>query len=231
MAVLCLSACGDRQGPVDGPIRFSPDGQSILLAIRHNGSSAIYSFPRQGGDGWRLTHDGDDSDPAWSPDGSKLVFVRTNRDGNGDIWMREEDSNKESRITETESNERLPIFSGDGTRLWFGRAGTLRTTSTFGTIWIDWSIVELNLISHTERQLSSVTFRTLSGLNSSRDGQRLLLSVGELRGVVSRIYELDVMAASLEAVGQPGDSSAAYLYDDHQLVVIRRIEPSRLLKK
>jgi eukaryotic-like serine/threonine-protein kinase len=56
--------------------RFSPDGQSIAIAIddAHSGKHDIWIFPAAGGQPDRFTFGPDDSFPVWSPDGKELVY-------------------------------------------------------------------------------------------------------------------------------------------------------------
>lgn len=221
IVVFSCSACGQPQGLVDGPIRISSDGREIVVALRKGEHSSIYRFPRGGGSGAALTRDGSDSDPALSTDGAMLAFVREDGQGRGDVWILDMKTGAESRLTTTESNERLPIFSRDGRRLWFGRAKTLRTTSTFGTRWVDWTVIERNLATDAERQVCDVVFRGVNALDISRDNRRLLLSVDQLESG-RQVYEVELLTGAMKAVGEPGDTYAAYLEDAHEYALVRQ---------
>ncbi|MEO8192089.1 MAG: protein kinase [Acidobacteriota bacterium] len=63
------------EGPEDGEPRFSPDGSSLLFSRWSGKDSAIYRVPIVGGEPRKLISDGHQGD--WSPDGSKLVFLRS----------------------------------------------------------------------------------------------------------------------------------------------------------
>ena len=84
-------------------------------------------------------------------------------------------------------------------------------------------MIEWNLRTNTERQLSDVVFRELNALDVSRDNTRLLLSVDQLESG-RRVYEVEVLTGSMKAVGEPGDTSAAYLDDAQEYVVIRETD-------
>ena len=73
---------------------FSPDGDALLVVSDQGGQSDIYRVEKaEAGAFWwqnstfkkeRLTNDGEvESDLKWSPDGSKVGFVK----GRGDLWV------------------------------------------------------------------------------------------------------------------------------------------------
>jgi hypothetical protein len=68
---------------------------------------------------------GSDSEPAWSPNATKLAFTRT-RMGNADIWMLEADGTRAARLTTEPSGETFPAWSADGGHITFttDRAGS-----------------------------------------------------------------------------------------------------------
>ncbi|MGI8854927.1 MAG: TolB family protein [Thermomicrobiales bacterium] len=77
-------------------------------------------------DGRRLTDltktqkaKGNDSDPQWSPDGSRIAFV-SDRDGGGtDIWVMNADGMGARNVTHTAGDDFSPRWSPDGKRIAF----------------------------------------------------------------------------------------------------------------
>jgi len=64
--------------------------------------------------------------PQWSPDGTKVAFVRGGGSGwEGDIYVVDADGTDETRLTISSANELYPAWSPDGTRIVFetGRDG------------------------------------------------------------------------------------------------------------
>jgi hypothetical protein len=59
---------------------------------------------------------GNDVDPAWSPDGTRIVFARA-MGGNYDIWVMNADGSGQTQLTHGPRNERYPSWSPDGTHI------------------------------------------------------------------------------------------------------------------
>jgi WD40 repeat protein len=94
------------------------------------GTNGEIAFVRDG-DIWAINSDGaglrpittdpaPESDPAWSPDGSRLAFVRE-RNGNADVWTIGADGSGAVQITTTDADERAPAWSPDGRSLLYSR--------------------------------------------------------------------------------------------------------------
>jgi eukaryotic-like serine/threonine-protein kinase len=62
-----------------------------------------------------------DSTATISADGSRLVFV-SDRSGNGDIWMKDLASGKETAVTLTPFDESWPVSNREGTKLAYSRS-------------------------------------------------------------------------------------------------------------
>ncbi len=88
-----------------GGLSTSP-GQEVdydIYAVRSDGTSEI-----------RLTRDpADDVWPAWSPDGTRIVFERVSN-GPGDLWIMNADGSDAHQLTDTAVSETHPVWSPDG---------------------------------------------------------------------------------------------------------------------
>lgn len=102
-------------------IAVSPDGKTIAMDIQ----GTIHTIPVTGGIAKPLTDGlGDERQPCWSPDGSKIAF-QSYRDGSYHIWMINKDGSELKQVTSGYYDEREPQWSPDGKRIIFSsdRAG------------------------------------------------------------------------------------------------------------
>lgn len=113
---------------------WSPSGDRLAYSLDIDGFRQLALLPLDGSVATQLTHGSHDNiQPAWTPDGRALVFVRATRPGirlepgdvlgtfggNGDIWRREVQDGSERRLVADAFN---PAFSPDGGRLAFDAA-------------------------------------------------------------------------------------------------------------
>ncbi len=99
----------------NGRIAFvSVDGRSVS-------SAEIYTMNPDGSDRRRLTFDpAHDGNPAWSPDGTKIAFVRLSGPNNhGEIFVMNADGSDQRRLTQSGRNDHSPTWSPDGTKIAF----------------------------------------------------------------------------------------------------------------
>ncbi|MEW6755840.1 MAG: LpqB family beta-propeller domain-containing protein [Candidatus Latescibacterota bacterium] len=93
-------------------------GQIAFSSTRDDGiTSEIYVMNDDGTDQRRLTWNAaDDGSPAWSPDGSRMVFVST-RDGDTEIYVMGVDGSGQVQLTHHPGYDLDPTWSPDGTRI------------------------------------------------------------------------------------------------------------------
>jgi len=92
---------------------LSPDGKTIAFAALGD----IYLMP-VGGKPRNITHDAAyDTDPAWSPDGSTLVYSTDKAGGLLQLWLHDVKSGQERQLTHLATQPISPTFSPDGKRI------------------------------------------------------------------------------------------------------------------
>ena len=128
--LLLASGCGGSGGPT---------GDDLAFVSSRDDYYAIYLMDADGSGDGRLTDDEGDAataagiqwqtDPAWSPDGTRIAFASA-REGSFDIYVVSSDGTGTSRLTSTGDHDRGPSWSPDGRRIAFSRS------SDGGKVWV-----------------------------------------------------------------------------------------------
>jgi len=105
------------------PARAAFPGQNGKIAFSVDdwgyGSGFIYTMNPDGSNQTQLTSgSGGDSEPAYAPDGSKIVFTSA-RDGNAEIYVMNSDGSGQTRLTNDPASDSQPAFSSDGSKVAF----------------------------------------------------------------------------------------------------------------
>ncbi|MEU7822902.1 serine hydrolase, partial [Catellatospora sp. NPDC049133] len=106
---------------------LSPDGGSILYVLRtvdagaDRNRHAIWRVGTRTGEAEQLTRGDADSAPAWSPDGTRVAFLRA-QDGPAQLWLLPAAGGEPTRLTTLPLGAGAPVWSPDGTRIAFGAA-------------------------------------------------------------------------------------------------------------
>ena len=122
---------------------FSRDGTRIAYVSGRDGgweeccgfdTESIYVMQADGSDPKRITMGPNDGEPAWSPAGERIAFVRGNSD-NPNVWVMGADGSDQSKLTATETRirHRSPAWSPDGEQIAFIRE---RFPSGRSDLWI-----------------------------------------------------------------------------------------------
>jgi Tol biopolymer transport system component len=97
----------------------------IVFASNRDGNLEIYMMNADGSDQVRLTNNpGDDWEPAWSPDGSRIAFTQQVVSGDGvdsEIYVMNTDGSDQVRLTNNPGDDWYPAWSPDGSKIAFTR--------------------------------------------------------------------------------------------------------------
>lgn len=109
----------DNQNPlpvkgIKGP-RISPDGRQLIFTALGN----LWILPKGSPTPALLTNDAYiDMDPAWSPDGKRIVYA-SDRNGGIDLWIRTLKTNTDSCLLDLPEDINFPSWSPDGKQIAF----------------------------------------------------------------------------------------------------------------
>ncbi|HVW67936.1 MAG TPA: amidohydrolase family protein [Steroidobacteraceae bacterium] len=184
--------------PVLGLLKpvISPDGARVAFAALGNlWLMEIGSKPRAVTAGGPFVV----TDPAWSPDGSQLVYS-SDREGSLDLWIYDVRSGAHRRLTTAPGAEMRPAWSPDGTRIAFVNA--------FGSYTMQVQVIELA----TGRIVTIQPFSFGSGYPSwSADGRSVMVSRLAEYSTSQSYYvgatnQIEVLSA--DGTGKPRDYTA-----------------------
>jgi len=117
----------DKQGnvtPTEMPtqcyssFQLSPDGKRVAIGVG-NATDDIWIYDVNRGTFFRLTNDGHNLGPVWSPDGKRIAYA-SNRGQSFGIYLKAADgSGVEERLTTSENNQAPESWSPDGDTISF----------------------------------------------------------------------------------------------------------------
>jgi len=108
----------------------------VVFFLRQEGKSSIFKIDVRSGDTVDLTPGLNAVDPAWSPDGSKIVFSATGSDGPlPELWVMNADGSDAQALAPDGAVGLVPSWSPDGREIAYASFTEARTGDMFD-IWI-----------------------------------------------------------------------------------------------
>ena len=94
---------------------LSPDRSRIAFSSNRGGSYDLYLMDADGKNPRRLTTDpGNEGEPAWTPDGSRIVYAATPKAGQPQLYSLRPDGNTPDALTAGPGGNHSPAVSADG---------------------------------------------------------------------------------------------------------------------
>lgn len=101
--------------------RWSRDGKKLAFVSLATGNADIWTVNVDGSELTQITTDqSNEIDPAWSPDGTRLVFASDRRTrGNFDLWMLDLRNGRLVQLTGNSGHDGGPTWSPDGRYIYY----------------------------------------------------------------------------------------------------------------
>ena len=204
--VLCcavLSACRSSH-PTPREITlgvFTPDGSAIVYSRVEDGNCYLYRHDLATGKEQRVTSakQGCEIDPAYSPDGSSLAFMRAPEAGKrAALIVAKSDGTSERVVVDNTEDNLAPVFVPHSHAIVFLRSAAFEHYSPL----VDnrrhkFDVFEVDLDNNRVTQLTHEKYYEISHLSVSTDGKQLLMSVSVYpQGDLFRVLPLDSAKAT-----------------------------------
>ena len=120
VAFAALALCVISSSAFNAAAQTKASGKIAFDSNRDGGAGEIYVMFPNGGAPTRLTFAGINAHPVWSPDGSKIAFIRFTSPATSDVWVMNADGSGQTNLTNTPSaSHSRPDWSPDGSKIAF----------------------------------------------------------------------------------------------------------------
>jgi Tol biopolymer transport system component len=237
-ALLACRSSHPYQPPLS-PAIFTPDGSAIVFSVAGDANCFLYQADIASGAVRRVTKatSGCESDPAFSPDGRQLAFMRAPRSGEHAALVIGKLDGTGTRIIVPDTDDNLmPVFVPHSRQVPFLRSGAFEHHSPL----VDnrrhkFDVFSVDTETGNVTSLTEQKFYEINHISVSSDGKQLLLSVSTYREgdhfLVAPIGKSPSAARSLQPSvpngpeGGPIDRRAVWLPDGKTFLFSAATEP------
>ncbi len=193
-------------GPMDDLPQFAPDGATVLFTRQTGTRSALYRVPLLGGEPRRVVDDA--ADATWSPDGTRIAFLRLHPAAPGKIaaaslMVAASDGSASREVTRVEGSGILaPRWSTDGKKISMTVIGVGAGAFSLRLVDVETGASETATTAGLVKRPWGALW-TRSGHLVVTSGQ---ITAGTLAGTTGRIISLDPRTGRISLVYASPDS-------------------------
>jgi len=213
VALAVLLASGVALVGTRETVRAASPGTSdkIVFTSERDGGSDVYLMNSDGSGQTRLTYTAEsESQPAISPDGTKIAFQRGAED---EIYIMNSDGSNQTRLTFSPGNDQAPDFSPDGTKIAFS---SYRDGNTGSEIYV------MNTDGSNQTRLTNKVANDADP-DFSPDGTKIVFAgevPGQIFGYDYRIHVMDADGSDLRVLTNGYDTEPSFSPDGGSIVFV-----------
>ncbi|MBT2695729.1 PD40 domain-containing protein [Bacillus sp. ISL-55] len=157
-------------------LAISNDDQLIAFSYFNNGKSAIYTAGQDGTNVKRVSnpHEVYHSDPKFSPDGSKILYLSQDRNHIQSLYIANVDGTNPKQLSESSQHISGAVFSDDNETIFFASMPAEEFKKTEGETQEGYDLFSVKIDGSQMEQLSDRDFYTMDSLAFSAEKKEIL---------------------------------------------------------